>query len=82
MDPVEGPMTEAPTSERIATQLHRIARQRVQDGGISVPQRPHDLRSRMRYVARSIMWRTGGQPTLGTAASRIFATYIPARPFR
>ena len=25
MDPVEGQMTEAPTSERIATQLHRIA---------------------------------------------------------
>jgi len=41
-------MTGAPTPEPISTQLHRIATQRVQDGVLSVPQRIHDLRSRMR----------------------------------
>jgi len=48
MDPAEGQMTGAPTPEPISTQLHRIATQRVQDGGLSVPQRTHALRSRMR----------------------------------
>ncbi len=65
-------MTGTPSPEAISTQLQRIA-ERVHDG-VTVAQQTHDLRSRMRYVARPVMWRTGGQPTLGAAASRIFAT--------